>query len=60
LKFFLAGKNAWYPGFNGQFHKVNYRTGPGAFIDTVDQFNAFLKDQGDHIPLLRDTLLTIR
>jgi hypothetical protein len=40
LKFILAGKQFAYPGFNGLFLNVVYNIGPGAFIDTVDQFTA--------------------
>ena len=40
LKFMLSGKNLHYPGFNGVFAKVQYRVGPGAFVDSVEQFIA--------------------
>lgn len=41
FKFILAGQQFGYPGFNGQFAAVNVKAGPGAFIDNLEQFNAF-------------------
>jgi len=46
FKFILAGNQFSYPSFNGIFKTVVYKIGPGAFIDNVDQFNAFFATQG--------------
>lgn len=39
-KILKAGR---YPGFNGVFAKVAYSDEIGAFIDTIDDLNEFLK-----------------
>jgi hypothetical protein len=60
LKFILAGKHLSYPGFNGQFYNVNYRVGPGAYIDSIDQFNTWLTSQGASPAIDWDRTVTLR
>jgi hypothetical protein len=46
LNFILGGKNFQYPGLNGQFNKVLYRLGDGAFVDNVDDFKTLINKVG--------------
>jgi hypothetical protein len=59
LNFILAGKQFSYPGLNGQFTKVNYRLGNGAFIDSVEQFKPYLVNQGTHPGINWDKIVTL-
>ena len=59
-KFYLAGKNTGYPGFNGQFFKVVYRLGAGAFVDSQDDFTGLLTAQGGAPAVNWDNVITYK
>jgi len=42
FKFTVGGKDFDDPALNGQFYNVVQKIGPGAFIDGVDAFNAYV------------------
>lgn len=59
LKFVLAGAQFSYPGVNGIFLKVVYKIGPGAFLDTIDNYNQFYATQAPAPSVISNKTVTI-
>jgi hypothetical protein len=61
LRFILGGRDEnRYPGFNGLFTRVFYSIEDGAFVDSVEQLNSFLKLQGPRPSEILEKLTTTK
>jgi hypothetical protein len=60
MKFLLGGKHLQYAGFNGQFTKVSFNTGDGAFVNDVGYLGKILSAIGPAISSDWKQLVTLR